>query len=160
MTVPRRVVGRDPWEPRPAVESAPAPEAEPAPASEPVPEPAAWPRRSADLSDAEFEELVEQALEAIPAELAEGVENCAFIVEKEPPAGSPGLLGLYRGHPLTHREHYSGALPDTITIYQGPLTRHYPNPETLAHEVYRTVVHEVGHYFGFEEDELHELGWG
>lgn len=112
------------------------------------------------ISDAEFEELVEQAIEAIPAELAEGVENCAFIVEREPPKNQPGLLGLYVGQPLTERAEYAGALPDTITIYQGPLMRHFPDPERLREEVYRTVVHEVGHYFGIEEEELHELGWG
>ena len=112
------------------------------------------------LSDQEFEELVEKALDRIPPELMEAVENCAFIVEAEPPPGRPRLLGLYHGHPLTSRSDYGGAMPDTITIYQGPLQRLYRDPERLEHEVYRTVVHEIGHYFGLEEHELHELGWG
>lgn len=107
----------------------------------------------------QFEELVERAIEAIPEQLAEGVENVAFFVEQEPPAGMD-VLGLYEGQPLTERLEYSGVLPDTITIYQGPLTRAFPDPEVLAEEVYKTVVHEVGHYFGFEEHDLHRLGWG
>lgn len=112
------------------------------------------------VTDAEFEEMVEQALESIPPELSRMVENCAFIVEHEPEGGRRGLLGLYHGRPLTSRQNYYGVLPDTITIYQGPFVRHYPDREELRRQVRRTVIHEVGHYFGFEEGELHELGWG
>lgn len=112
------------------------------------------------LTDKEFEALVESALSRIPPELMEAVENCAIIVEAEPPPGQPGLLGLYQGQPLTSRGYYAGAMPDRITIYQGSLQRLYRDPEKLEEQVYRTVVHEIGHYFGFEEDELHELGWG
>ena len=104
--------------------------------------------------------MVERAIERIPEEFAEAVENCAFIVEAEPPRGQPGLLGLYRGHPLTSRGYYAGSLPDTITIYQGSLMRLFPGRKNLERQVYRTVVHEIGHYFGLEEHELHELGWG
>ncbi len=111
------------------------------------------------VTDAEFEEMVERAIERIPEQFAEAVENCAFIVEAEPPKGQPGLLGLYRGHPLTSRAYYAGNLPDTITIYQGSLMRLFPGRENLERQVYRTVVHEIGHYFGLEEHELEELGW-
>lgn len=104
--------------------------------------------------------MVEQALESIPPELAQMVENCAFIVEDEPQWGRGTLLGLYQGRPITSRQDYYGVLPDTITIYQGPLVRHYPDREELRKQVHRTVIHEVGHYFGFDEEELRDLGWG
>ncbi len=113
------------------------------------------------LSDKEFEELVESALARIPSELMAGVENCAVIVEAEPPADKPSdLLGLYVGQPLTDRIDYAGVMPDTITIFQGPLQRAFRDPQELEDQVYTTVVHEIGHYFGIKEDELHELGWG
>lgn len=115
---------------------------------------------SAILTDDEFEALVEQAIDSIPEELMAGVENCAFVIEHEPPHGQEGLLGLYEGQPLTDRIDYSGVLPDTITIYQGPLQRSFPDPQTLREEIYTTVVHEIGHYFGIEEEDLHRLGWG
>ena len=133
---------------------------EPASAPEHRQETATAPWAPQRLSDEEFEKLVDKALDKIPPELMEAVENCAFIVEAEPPPGRPRLLGLYHGRPLTSRGDYGGAMPDTITIYQGPLQRLFRDPERLEHEVYRTVVHEIGHYFGFEEHELHELGWG
>lgn len=166
---PRKVVGKDPWErdsrPVPVV---PDPHVTEANVVDSLQEPSLispmedQPVVDTELpvTDAEFEEMVEQALESIPAELSQMVENCAFIVEDEPQRGRATLLGLYHGRPLTTRQDYSGALPDTITIYQGPLVRHYPDREELRRQVRRTVIHEIGHYFGFEEEELHELGWG
>lgn len=112
------------------------------------------------ITDAEFEAMVERGLARVPEQFLEAVENCAFIVESHPPPGQPGLLGLYRGIPLTGRGHYSGAMPDTITIYQSSIIRLFKTRERVEEQVYRTLVHEIGHYFGFEEDELHELGWG
>lgn len=123
---------------------------------------AAAARQESDLgpiTDAEFEEWVEEALERVPAQFTEAVENCAFIVEHEPPPGSGTLLGLYHGVPLTERGHYSGAMPDSITIYQNPIVRVYKTREAVREEVYRTVVHEIGHYFGLDDEELHGLGW-
>lgn len=111
------------------------------------------------ISDEEFEEMVEEALERVPSQFLEAVENCAFIVEHDPPRGQRSLLGLYHGVPITGRGYYSGAMPDTITIYQNPLIRLFRTRERVREEVYRTVVHEIGHYFGMDDDELHELGW-
>lgn len=165
MDIPREVVGRDPWAYRPRI---PEPEEEEAPTLEVDVQTVEVdvstleydvPPAEAPITDAEFEEMIEEALESIPPELSSLVENCAFIVEREPRPGR-NILGLYHGRPLTTRQEYSGALPDTITIFQGPLMRHYPQREELRRQVRKTVIHEIGHYFGFEERELHELGWG
>lgn len=121
------------------------------PSSAPSPEP--------PITDAEFEAWVEDALERVPEQFLDAVENVAFIVEHDPPGGRRNLLGLYHGVPLPGRGHYSGAMPDTITIYQNPLVRVYRTRERVKEEVYRTVVHEIGHYFGMDDDELHGLGW-
>lgn len=102
--------------------------------------------------------MVQDALDRVPPQFMEAVENCAFIVEHDPPPGQY-LLGLYHGVPLTGRGYYSGVMPDTITIYQNPIVRIYRTRERVAEQVYRTVVHEIGHYFGLDDDELHELGW-
>lgn len=120
----------------------------------------AQPDADAPISDAEFEAMVERSLAKVPPELMAAVENCAFIVEHDPPPGRGTLLGLYEGVPATERRDYAGAMPDLITIYQNPIIRLFRTRERVEEEVYRTVVHEIGHYFGFEEDELHDLGWG
>lgn len=118
------------------------------------------PRDLGPITDAEFEAMVERGLERVPARFLEAVENCAFIVESETPPGQPGLLGLYHGVPATERRDYAGAMPDTITIYQSSIVRIYKTRERVEEQVHRTLVHEIGHYFGLEEDELHALGWG
>ena len=125
---------------------------------EQTPQPEAEPE-DRPISDAEFEEMVEDALARVPEEFIEAVDNVAFIVEHNPPGGRRNLLGLYHGVPVTGRGHYAGAMPDTITIYQGPLVRLFRTRERVREEVYRTVVHEIGHYFGMDDDELHALGW-
>ncbi|WP_078955930.1 metallopeptidase family protein [Streptomyces sp. NRRL B-1140] len=108
-----------------------------------------------------FEELVSEALDQIPPELARVMDNVAVFVEDEPPADDPELLGLYEGTPLTERgEWYAGVLPDRITVYRGPTLRYCETPEEVVHEVAVTVVHEVAHHFGIEDARLHELGWG
>ena len=113
----------------------------------------------------DFEELVERALEGLPPELLELVDNVAIVVEdwpgySTPLAGQHTLYGLYEGIPLTQRgSRYYGALPDKITIFSGPLTRDFP-PEELEEQVRVTVVHEIAHHFGFDDDYLEELGWG
>ena len=98
-------------------------------------------------------------LERVPKHFTAAVENCAFIVEHDPPGGRRNLLGLYHGVSLPNRGHYSGAMPDTITIYQNPIIRVFRTRERVREEVYRTVVHEIGHYFGMDDEELHGLGW-
>ena len=106
-----------------------------------------------------FEDLVQEALDSLPPDLAAVMENVAVVVEDEPPFGRP-LLGLYEGVPLTRRgAFYNGALPDRITIYRGPLERIAGyHPERLAREVRRVVLHEVAHHFGISDERLVELG--
>ncbi len=111
-----------------------------------------------EVSDEEFEDLVGQALEKIPLELLDLVDNCILSIEAEPPDGQD-ILGLYDGTALTERGDYGGDLPDVITLYQGPLTRMVESEDELKHEVYVTVVHEIGHHFGIDDERLHELDW-
>ncbi|MFC7594255.1 metallopeptidase family protein [Terrabacter sp. GCM10028922] len=114
------------------------------------------------LSDAEFEDAVGEALDSIPPELAQAMNNVVVLVEQEPPPDDPELLGVYDGTPLTERDSWwdAGALPDRITIFQGPLERLCDTPEQLRDEIAITVVHEIAHHFGIDDDHLHELGWG
>ncbi|KAB1978705.1 metallopeptidase family protein [Streptomyces populi] len=108
-----------------------------------------------------FEELVSRALDRIPPELTRVMDNVAVFVEDEPPADDPDLLGLYEGTPLTDRgEWYAGVLPDRISIYMGPTLRRCGTTDEVVHEVAVTVIHEIAHHFGIDDDRLHELGWG
>jgi predicted Zn-dependent protease with MMP-like domain len=105
-----------------------------------------------------FEEMVGEALDGLPAELGRVMRNVAVTVEHEP--GPPGLLGLYRGVPLTRRTtHYAGVLPDRITIYRLAICAICHSEADVVERVRRTVVHEVGHHFGIGDAHLHELGW-
>lgn len=114
------------------------------------------------LSHAEFEELVAQALEALPPELLALIDNVAIFVEDEAPDDEPDLLGLYEGVPLTKRDQGWGLgnLPDHIRLFQGPLQRMCADRHELREEVMITVVHEIAHHFGIDDDRLHDLGWG
>ena len=99
------------------------------------------------------------ALDALPAEIATALENVAVVVEDEHP-DDPDLFGLYSGTPLPERdERYAGRLPDRISIYRLPLEESFPDPEELEHEIRVTVLHELGHYFGIDDDRLDELGY-
>ena len=106
----------------------------------------------------DFEQAVQDALDSLPPELRERLSNVEVVVEDEPPDGRP-LLGLYQGVPLTKRGvNYSGALPDKISIYRGPLERVYGNdPELLNRQVARVVLHEVAHHFGISDARLIEI---
>ena len=109
----------------------------------------------------EFEELVGEALDRIPPELATLMDNVAVFVEDEPDPSGPELLGLYEGTPLTERgEWYAGVLPDRITVYRGPILRMCDTAERVAAEIEVTVVHEIAHHFGIDDDRLHALGYG
>ncbi|MEO6996591.1 MAG: metallopeptidase family protein [Terracoccus sp.] len=115
-----------------------------------------------ELSEDDFERLIGEALDSIPVDLAAAMNNVVVLVEAEPPADDPELLGVYDGTPLTERDGWwdAGALPDRITIFQGPLQRMCTSPEQLRAEIAITVVHEVAHHFGINDEHLHELGWG
>lgn len=108
----------------------------------------------------QFEELVGEALDTIPEELARLMQNVVVLVEDRPPRGR-NLLGLYYGVPLTERGNtYAGMLPDTIHIYRLPILRMCRTEDEVVDQVRVTVVHEVAHHFGISDDRLHELGYG
>ena len=108
-----------------------------------------------------FEELVGDALDAVPAELLELLDNVVILVEDDPPADDPDLLGIYEGHALTERGwDYSGVLPDRIIIYRNPILAICENDDDVVDEVSVTVVHEIAHHFGIDDHRLHDLGWG
>lgn len=113
------------------------------------------------MSRQEFEDAVGDALDAVPAELLDLLDNVVFFVEDEPPPEDPDLLGIYDGVPLTERGDAwaMGALPDRITIYRGPLLRMCEDRDELLDEIAITVVHEIAHHFGIDDRRLHELGW-
>ena len=113
------------------------------------------------MSPERFDELVDDALDSIPASLASLADNVVVLVEEEPPEGEPSdLLGLYDGWALTERDsRYAGALPDRILIFRGPLLDLCDTEEQLVAEVRITVVHEVAHHFGISDERLHDLGW-
>jgi predicted Zn-dependent protease with MMP-like domain len=121
-----------------------------------------------DKETLNFYEMVERALEGLPPELSALLDNVAIVVDDRPDFSTPlvvegsenTLYGLYEGVPLTERGWgYSGVLPDKITIFRGPLERDF-EPDELEEQVRITVVHEIAHYFGFDENRLEELGWG
>ena len=107
-----------------------------------------------------FEALVDRALDEIPDEIASQVRNLVVLVEDEPPHGEPDLLGLYVGVSLTERTHDHTGLPDTITIFRRPLLEICDTPDELVRQVRITVVHEIAHHFGIDDERLHELGYG
>ena len=112
--------------------------------------------------DAEtFEELVSEALDGVPQELMGLLQNVVVLTADEPPLGEDHILGLYEGIPLTERDHsYSGVLPDRITIFRGPTLRYARDWDEAVREIRVTVVHEIAHHFGIDDDRLHELGYG
>lgn len=106
-----------------------------------------------------FEEMVGEALDTLPEPLGRLIDNVIIIVEDEHPEEE--LYGLYEGIPLTEREDYGDfSLPDRITLYRLPLCRDCEDLDHLKEEVLITVVHEVAHHFGIDDDRLHEFGWG
>ena len=111
-----------------------------------------------EVTRQEFEDLVAEALDTIPPDLARLMDNVVIIVEDDAP--EPGLLGLYYGIPLTDRgDWYAGVLPDRIAIYRNEILRICETVPDVVEEVRVTVVHEIAHHFGIGDDRLHELGW-
>ena len=113
-----------------------------------------------EMSRERFEELVGEALDEVPPELLELMDNVVVLVEDES-EGDAELLGLYEGYALTSRGwDYSGVLPDRITIYRNPTLRICDSEDDVIDEVATTVVHEIAHHFGIDDARLHQLGWG
>jgi predicted Zn-dependent protease with MMP-like domain len=112
------------------------------------------------ISRREFEQLVEQALGELPERFAALLDNVAIVVEEEPSdedldvmdEGSTELLGIYRGVPITERHYDSMRLPDQIAIFRGPILRVARSRSDALHEIRDTVVHELGHYFGLDDE--------
>ncbi|MGO4616623.1 metallopeptidase family protein [Nocardia sp. 2YAB30] len=112
------------------------------------------------MSADRFEELVGDALDLIPPELTRAIDNVVVLIEPRDPE-DPHLLGLYHGIALTERDsHYGGTLPDTVTIYRAAILDICADESEVVRQVAITVIHEIAHYFGIDEDRLHELGWG
>ncbi|MFN2389505.1 MAG: metallopeptidase family protein [Actinomycetota bacterium] len=120
-----------------------------------------------DTDGGSFEDLVAEALDSLPEEIAAAMQNVEVVVEDDPPREmlvtlEPGtsLLGLYHGVPLTERGvSYDGMLPDKISIYRRPILRSARTAEKIKEQVRRTVIHEIAHHFGIDDDRLDELGW-
>jgi predicted Zn-dependent protease with MMP-like domain len=114
-----------------------------------------------EMTREEFEDAVGDALDEVPPELAAQMDNVVVLVEDEAPADDPGLLGLYEGVPLTERDlgWAAGSLPDRITIFRNPTLAICSSRDEVVDEVAVTVVHEIAHHFGIDDERLHELGW-
>jgi predicted Zn-dependent protease with MMP-like domain len=107
-----------------------------------------------------FEDLVSEALDLIPPDLAGAIDNVVVLVADRHPE-DPELLGLYEGIALTERDSsYAGALPDTVTIFRDSLLEVCDTEQDVVEEVAITVIHEIAHHFGIDDERLHELGWG
>lgn len=113
-----------------------------------------------EMSFAEFEQLVSDALDQVPDELVALIDNCIVIIEEDSPEGEPQLLGLYDGIPLTERNNdYTMVLPDRIFIYMNPTLAYCSDRDQVVDEVHTTVVHEIAHHFGISDEQLHQLGY-
>ena len=105
-----------------------------------------------------FEEVVARALASLPPELQAAVRNVEIAIEEEHP-DDPDLFGLYEGVPLPERGDWAGAMPDRIRIFRRPLVESFADERELQEEIRVTVLHELGHYFGLDEDRLDDLGY-
>ena len=114
-----------------------------------------------DLDEPAFEALVVEELDALPDDMVEGLENLIFVTEARPEDGSLDLLGLYEGVALTDRGQYGfGELPDRIILYREPLLAVAEGDlHELREQIHITLVHEIAHFYGIDDDELHRLGW-
>ncbi len=117
------------------------------------------------MTPSEFEDIVSETLERLPAWVHEALDNIDVLIEDEAgealdPEGQ-GLLGLYTGVPLPERgSDYAGELPDVIYLFRRPHLEMNLPVEELKNEIVTTLVHEIAHYFGIDDEQLHELGWG
>jgi len=115
-----------------------------------------------EMTREEFEDAVRDALDEIPEELAAMMDNVVVLVEDAAPPDEPDLLGLYEGTPLTERGEFwaAGSLPDRIFVYRLPTLAICEDRDEVVEEVAITVVHEIAHHFGIDDERLHALGWG
>lgn len=109
----------------------------------------------------EFEKLVVDALDLLPDDMVDGLDNVVFVVEDRPEDGTLDTLGLYDGVALTERGQYGfGEMPDRIVVFREPLLEVCDTPDELHKQIHITLVHEIAHFYGIDDDRLHELGWG
>jgi predicted Zn-dependent protease with MMP-like domain len=114
-----------------------------------------------DLDADRFEALVGEIFDDLPDDMVDGLDNVAILIEDRPEDGSLNLLGLYSGVALTDRGQYGfGELPDVISIYREPLLGIVDDEEQLREQVRITLIHEIAHFYGIGDEELHSLGWG
>ena len=107
-----------------------------------------------------FEELVIDELDRLPDDMVDGLDNVVFVVEDRPEDGTLDLLGLYDGLAITERGQYGmGELPDRIVVYHEPHLAECDDLDELRDEVHTTLVHEIAHFYGIDDEQLHELGW-
>ena len=112
------------------------------------------------MDAAAFEELVIDELDQLPDDMVEGLENVVFVVEDRPEDGSLDLFGLYDGLALTERTQYGkGELPDRIVVYREPHLAQCETDDELRDEIHTTLVHEIAHFYGIDDEQLHEMGW-
>lgn len=113
-----------------------------------------------ELDEDEFERLVIDELDLLPDDMVDGLDNIVFVTEARPEDGSLDLLGLYDGVALTERGAYGfGELPDRIILYREPLLAIAADLDELKDQIHVTLVHEIAHYYGLDDDQLHDLGW-
>ena len=112
------------------------------------------------ISEEEFEKLVVDELDDLPDDMIDGLDNVVFVTEDRPEDGSLDLLGLYDGIAITERGQYGfGELPDRIILYREPLLDDAEDLDDLKDQIHVTLVHEIAHYYGIDDEELHRLGW-
>ena len=118
-------------------------------------------KRMLQLDASEFERLVVDELDLLPDDMVDGLDNVIFVVEDRPEDGSLDILGLYDGVALTERGQYGfGEMPDRIVVYREPLLAICDDFTELRDQIHVTLVHEIAHFYGIDDDRLHELGWG
>ncbi len=114
---------------------------------------------SLELTAEEFEKVVIEELDALPDEMVDGLDNLVFVTEDRPEDGSLDLLGIYEGIALTERDRYGfGELPDRIVLFREPLLSICDDLDELRDEIHVTLVHEIAHFYGIDDEELHRLG--
>ncbi|MCU1438313.1 MAG: metallopeptidase family protein [Naasia sp.] len=113
-----------------------------------------------EMSAEDFERLVVEELDALPDDMVDGLDNLIFVVEDRPENGTLDTLGVYEGTAVTERDRYGyGEMPDRIVLFREPLLAICDDEEELRDEVHVTLVHEIAHFYGIDDERLHQLGW-